>query len=88
MIIECIEQMLIMPIHWTDALGPRNAEAEESGHLVVDHCFAHGGELSRCQHIQQGRAGDKTMITRTVGQQPAKRFDAAIDDHRVIRLRQ
>ena len=77
-----------MRVNWTDALGPSNAEAEESGHLVVDHGFAHGVELSHRQHIQQGRAGDKTMINRTVGQEPAKRFDTAIDDHRVARLRQ
>jgi hypothetical protein len=88
MIIECIEQTLIMRVHRTDTLGSSNAETEQSGHLVVDHGFAHGVELSRRQHIQQGRAGDKTMITRTVSQEPAKQFDTAIDDHRVVRLRQ
>jgi hypothetical protein len=88
MIIECIEQTLIMGVHRTDALGPGNAEAEEGGHLVVDHGFAYRVELSRCQHVQQGRAGDQTLINRTFGQQPAERFDAAIDDHRVARLRQ
>jgi hypothetical protein len=88
MIIECIEQTLIMRVHWTDALRPRNAETEQSGHLVVDHGFAHGVKLSSRQHIQQGRAGDKTMITRTVRQESAKQFDTAIDDHRIVRLRQ
>ncbi|HJY43017.1 MAG TPA: hypothetical protein VJ301_00220 [Propionibacteriaceae bacterium] len=88
MIIECIEQTLIMRVHGTDALGPSNAETEQSRHLVVDHGFAHGVELSGRQHIQHGRAGDKTMITRTVRQKSTKQFDTAIDDHRVLRLRQ
>ena len=87
MIIERIQQQLIMRVRWGQAEGPGNAEAEESGHMIVDHGSAHCIDLSRRQHIQQGRAGDKpTMINRTVGQEPIKRLDTAIDDHRVARL--
>ncbi|HET9777954.1 MAG TPA: hypothetical protein VFP81_01585 [Propionibacteriaceae bacterium] len=88
MIIERIEQTLIMGVHRANALAARDAEAEESRHLVVDHSSAHGIEVTGRQNIQQGRAGDQAMITSAVGQRPHQCLDAAVDDHRVVRQRQ
>ena len=45
MIIERILQKLIMRVHWGEAQGAGNGQAEESGHLIVDHSSAHGVEL-------------------------------------------
>ncbi len=53
MIIERIEQTLIMRVHRIDALGAGDAEAEKSGHLVVDHRSTYRVEVTGGQNIQQ-----------------------------------
>ena len=64
MIIERIQQKLIMRVHWIDVNSAGDAEAEESGHLVVRSRLWHTASswLGR-QNIQQGRTGDQAMIT-------------------------
>ena len=85
MIIERILQKLIMLICWCEAQGSGNGEAEESGHLVVDHSPAYRVELIHGQNVQQGRAGDKGLIGAAAGQEPSERLDASVDDHGVVR---
>ncbi len=53
MIIERIQQPLIMRVHRTDAQGSRDAETEESGHLIFDQRLAYSFELTHRQNIQQ-----------------------------------
>ena len=65
MIIERIQQSLIMRVQRTDAQGPRDAETEESRHLILDQRLAYSIELTHRQNIQQGGAGDQAMITIT-----------------------
>ncbi len=88
MTIERSQQSFIIRVHWIDAQYPRDAETEVSGHLIFDQGLAYSIELARCQNIQQGRAGDQTMITSTVGQEMSQRLDAAVDYHGVFRQRQ
>ena len=88
MIIERILQKLITRVRWGEAQGSGHGEAEERGHLVVDHSPTNRVELIHGQNVQQGRTGDKALISAAAGQDLPERFDACIDDHRVSRERQ
>lgn len=85
MIIERMQQKLIMLICWCEAQGSGNGKAEESGHLVVDHSLAYRVELIHGQDVQQGRAGDKPLISAAAGQEPSERLNTSVDDHGVVR---
>ena len=87
MIIERTPQGLIPLVHWGEAQGSGNGEAEECGNLIVDHSPTHSVELVNGQNVQLGRAGDKALLG-PAGQDLSKRLDSGVDDHRVSRQRQ
>jgi hypothetical protein len=53
MIIERIQQQLITRVRRGQAERPSDGEAEQHGHLIVDHGTAHRIDLRRRQHVQQ-----------------------------------
>ena len=67
---------------------PVTLRLKRAGTWLSITASAYGVELTRRQNIQQGRAGDKAMITGAVGQESSQCLDAAVDDHRVVRQRQ
>jgi hypothetical protein len=87
MIIEGILHALITLVHWGEAQGSGNGQAEESGHLIVDHRPADRVELIPGQNVQQGRAGDQALLGAS-GQKLSERLDAGVDDRSVSRWRQ
>ena len=88
MIIERILHTLITRVRRCEAQSSGNGEAEERGHLVVDHSPTYSVELINGQNVQQGRAGDKALIGAAAGQEPSQRLDAGVDDHGVARQRE
>jgi len=84
MIIERIQQQLITRVRRGQAELPGDAEAEQHGHLIVDHGTAHCIDLRRRQHVEQSRTRDEPPAAVGCRQESIERLDAVVDDHRLL----
>jgi hypothetical protein len=68
MIIEGLQQLLIIWMRRVQDKRSRYSQAEQSGHVGLDHCMAYGKHLGLCEHVEHGGARDEAASTVAAGE--------------------